>query len=156
VKWNLDEKGLPRPVSWLDEILGRNFYLKLRGKIQSEIAMANRLEKTLLALPPQHREIKMLEYQRIDFMPEAERRIYMRNQIETKQEEVLEPIEPWKKVLGWLLVVLLNLFMGFYIFLFGVRRGASTTNSWLMSFVGSLLQDPLLNMPLVSVTCECV
>ena len=43
--------------------------------------MANRLERMLLQLPPQQREIKLLEYQRLDFMPEGERKIYMRNQV---------------------------------------------------------------------------
>lgn len=51
--------------------------------------------------------------------------------------------------MGWALVVIINLFMAFYILLFGVKHGAKTTNQWLLSFIGGAFQDPLLNMPLV-------
>jgi hypothetical protein len=64
-------------------------------------------------------------------------------QVELKKDETPAPIEPWKKVLGWVLIILLNLFFGFYVILFGVRQGAKTTNSWLGSFVGSVLQGTL-------------
>jgi hypothetical protein len=50
--------------------------------------MAMRMEKRLMALEPSMREIKLLEYQRLDFMPEAERRIYLRNELDTKRDEV--------------------------------------------------------------------
>jgi hypothetical protein len=41
----------------------------------------SRLEKELLALEPEFREIRLLEYQRLDFMQLEERKIYLRNQV---------------------------------------------------------------------------
>lgn len=35
----------------------------------------------LLSLPPEHREIRLLEYQRMDFLTPTERRIYAHNMI---------------------------------------------------------------------------
>ena len=59
-----------------------------------------------------------------------------------------EPVARWVKVLGWVILVLVNSFFGAYIALFGVLQGATTTNAWLMSFLISFIQDPLVNVPL--------
>jgi hypothetical protein len=63
-------------------------------------------------------------------------------------DDNVEPIELWKKALGWLVIVLINLFFGFYVCLFGLRQGPATTNSWLASLITSTVQDPILNIPL--------
>jgi hypothetical protein len=55
------------------------------------------------------------------------------------------------KLVGWVVIVLLDLFFGFYIVNFGRYRGAATTNSWLSSFFISMLQNPLINLPFLIV-----
>jgi hypothetical protein len=57
----------------------------------------------------------------------------------------------YAKVLGWVIIVLLDLFFGYFILNFGRMRGAATTNSWLSSFIISMLQDPLVNLPFLIV-----
>jgi len=147
--WFLDKNGLPRKVTWWEEIWGQDFYVKLRKRVQGEIEMARQVEKMLLAMPPEDRELRLLEYQRLDFMSPPERKMYIRNQIDYTREMPPDPIRPWKKCLGWLVIILLNLFFGFFVLLFGIKHGAKTANSWLLSFVGGTIQDPLLNMPLL-------
>lgn len=148
-KWYLDKDGKPRKVTFWEELRGHNFYAKLRKRIKHEILVARQLEKTLLEMDPEFRELKLLEFQRLDFMNHSERKMYTRNQVDLSRDMAPHPIELWKKILGWSLLILLNLFFGLYVFLWGVKQGAKTTNNWLMSFLGGILQDPFLNMPLV-------
>ena len=53
------------------------------------------------------------------------------------------------KIFGWVVIGGLNGFFGFYVILFGIDQGSSTTNSWLLSFLISFIQDPLMNIPLL-------
>lgn len=81
-KWHLDHRtGKPRKSTYWETMRGYNFYEDLRKKIKKEIETAAKLEKTLLELDPKSREIRLLEYQRLDFLSEVERQIYLRNQV---------------------------------------------------------------------------
>lgn len=148
-KWHLNRRGMLRPTGWWDQLRGTSFTQRLKKRLATEISMAGRLERMLMGMEPRFRELRLLEYQRLDFMNPAERKIYLRNQLSLKKEETIDPVEPWKKMLGWSFVVFANLFMGLYIVLFGMNHGPKTTNTWLLSFIGAVFQDPLLNVPLV-------
>lgn len=43
----------------------------------------------LLSLPPEHREIRLLEYQRMDFLTPTERRIYAHNMIKVSSSRAI-------------------------------------------------------------------
>jgi hypothetical protein len=60
-----------------------------------------------------------------------------------------DPVDWRWKASGWFIVGLSNTFYAYYILLFGISKGAATTNAWLLSFLTSLVQDPLLNSPLL-------
>jgi hypothetical protein len=57
-------------------------------------------------------------------------------------------VRAWAKWLGWAFLAIYNLGLGFYIILFGIQKGASTTKAWLGAFLYSLLQDTLVAAPL--------
>ena len=85
----------------------------------------------------------------MDYLSNTERRIYLRNQVELETPEEPDPVSRLVKMTGWLLVVLINLFFAFYILLFGIQKGAKTTNAWFLSFVVGIIQDPMVNVPVL-------
>jgi len=71
----------------------------------------------------------------------------LRDQDDNEAEEG-EPVRLVLKVIAWFLVIAFCLAVSIYIILFGIKHGAKTTNSWLLSFFLSLLQDILLYLPI--------
>jgi hypothetical protein len=65
------------------------------------------------------RELKLLEYSRLDYLTFTERRIYLRAGGIDGEEEEPEPVEAWKKYLAMAVVLLYNLGSAFYVCLFG-------------------------------------
>ena len=80
------------------------------------------------------------------FAPQVERNIYFQNRLTFETEMV--PVTKMKKIAGWAAIVLYSVGTAYYICLFGVSKGAETTNMWLTAFVLATLQDVLLYMPL--------
>lgn len=147
-KWNFDKNGHPKtPTAW-EKATGNRFFARLRTKVMADLKLAAAIERELLGLPPQYRELRLLEYQRMDFLTPTERRIYARNMISFQDHEQKEPISWGLKLLGWVLVLIINGAFGAYVAYFGLKQGGHTINSWLASFIASMLQDPLLNVPL--------
>jgi len=85
----------------------------------------------------------------MDYLNNTERRIYLRNKVELDNSEEPEPVSHVIKMTGWLLIVLINIFFAFYILLFGIQKGAKTTNAWFLSFVVGIVQDPMVNVPVL-------
>jgi hypothetical protein len=65
------------------------------------------------------KQIKLLEYARLDFLSASERRIYLRNRLEVEEEGEEEGVSPWAKALAWVAIVGYNLAFSFYVCLFG-------------------------------------
>jgi hypothetical protein len=72
----------------------------------------------LEGLEGKSKEIKLLEYSRLDFLSHAERRVYLRNKLELEEEEV-EPVSACAKYSAWASLVLVNCGFAFYVCLFG-------------------------------------
>ena len=91
-------------------------------------------------------EIRLLEYARMMKLSRIERKIYFQNRLIFENE--LPPVQRFKKLAGWVVIVAYCLGCGLYICLFGARVGATTCNTWLLSFTLATLQDLFLYVPL--------
>ena len=60
----------------------------------------------------------------------------------------MHPVKRMKKTVGWTLIVLYAVGTAYYICLFGVQKGPTTTNTWLVCFLLATLQDIFVYMPL--------
>jgi hypothetical protein len=86
IRWNLDATGMITPDTPFNKLTGRTYRRQLERRVKEEVFMARRMEVMLSRMPEAEREVRLLEFQRIDFLSRAERRIYLRNQIEFKKE----------------------------------------------------------------------
>jgi hypothetical protein len=50
---------------------------------------------TPLCRQPEQREIRLMEFQRCDFLSSMERKIYLRNMVEFNDEVAPDPVDPW-------------------------------------------------------------
>jgi hypothetical protein len=123
-RWGLAPDGTVQPPSRWDKLRHTSPIKRQRAKIAKDILMARRIEGSLSRLPPAQREIRLMEMQRLDALSASERKIYLRNMIEFKAEEALPlpPVDRRVKVAGWFLIVILNLFFGLVVVLFGVYK----------------------------------
>jgi hypothetical protein len=85
-RWDLDETGMVRPDTFWRRLTGRTYRRQMERRLKEEMFMARRIEMMLSRMPEDEREIRLLELQRIDFLTRAERKIYLRNQVEFKKE----------------------------------------------------------------------
>lgn len=85
-RWELDQNGLFRPETKWAKLTGHTYMWRLERRLKEEIFMARRMEMMLSRMSEEEREIRLMEFQRIDFLSRAERKIYLRNQIEFKNE----------------------------------------------------------------------
>lgn len=75
-----------RPDTFWRRLTGRTYRRQMERRLKEEMFMARRIETMLSRMPEDEREIRLLELQRIDFLSRAERKIYLRNQVEFKKE----------------------------------------------------------------------
>jgi hypothetical protein len=119
---------------------------KIKEKIKEDLRLADAIELEFEELDDDMKEVRLLEYARMMKLSKVERRIYFTNRLVFETD--LQPVGIAKKVAGWILIILYCVGTAFYICLFGVSKGASTTNAWLISFILASVQDFFLYIPL--------
>ncbi|GMI36954.1 hypothetical protein TeGR_g4660, partial [Tetraparma gracilis] len=101
---------------------------KIKEKIKEDLRLADAIELEFEELDDDMKEVRLLEYARMMKLSKVERRIYFTNRLVFETE--LQPVGIAKKVAGWVLIILYCVGTAFYICLFGVSKGASTTNAY--------------------------
>ncbi|GMH95715.1 hypothetical protein TrVE_jg5792 [Triparma verrucosa] len=119
---------------------------KVKHKVREDLRLADAIEKEFEDLETDVKEVRLLEYARMMKLSKIERKIYFQNRLIFENE--LPPVQRFKKFVGWIVIVSYCLGCGLYICLFGARVGATTCNTWLISFTLATLQDMFLYVPL--------
>jgi hypothetical protein len=138
-EWHLDS-------GWLAKRVKKSMRSKVREKIREDMRLADAIELEFEGLDEDMKEMRLLEYVRVMKLSKLERRIYFANRLEFETE--LAPVSKAKKVFGWIIVIVYCVSTAFYVCLFGVSKGAQTTNAWLASLLLAFLQDSVLSVPL--------
>lgn len=137
--WHFDSGFLARCIK-------KSMRSKVKEKIREDLRLADAIELEFTELDNDMKEVRLLEYARMMKLSKVERKIYFQNRLVFETE--LAPVDRLKKIMGWILIILYSVGTAFYVCLFGVSKGAQTTNAWLVSFVLAYVQDFFLFIPL--------
>ena len=137
--WHLDANIFTKCVK-------KSMRSKVKMKIKEDLKLADAIELEFEELDEDMKEVRLLEYARMMKLSTVERKIYFQNRLIFETE--LSPVSRFKKVAGWIVIIAYCCATAFYICLFGVTKGAQTTNAWLISFVLAAVQDFFLYIPL--------
>ena len=140
--WNLEDKGV-----WCGKKgRGGGLRSKVKDKVREDLMLADAIELEFKDLDREMMEVRLLEYARMMKLSKIERKIYFQNRLIFENE--LPPVQRFKKWAGWATIGLYCVGTGLYICLFGLRVGATTCNTWLLSFVLACVQDAFFIVPL--------
>jgi hypothetical protein len=122
---------------------------RLGRRLRCDVVVAARMEEELAGLDPLACEIRLMEYARLDYLDDLDRRLYLRNRVHARDCRWRRPIRTEQKVAGYAFLLACNVGMASQVAYLGGLMGITTVRAWLLSFVVSVLQEAFIYGPAV-------
>ncbi|CAM9106632.1 unnamed protein product, partial [Laminaria digitata] len=123
---------------------------RLVKRVKSAMGPAIELEKRMGKTSDLHeQEAILFERAEADSLSHVERQVFFKSRILNYGEESdLSPVSLCTKLVAWLVVIAYAVGMSFYVCLFAVKAGESTSAQWMISFWLAFCEDILVLIPL--------
>jgi hypothetical protein len=136
----------PRKVDRIKACLGFSSHAKARRRALAQLQAEERLEKQLYGMPEAVQSARLIELRWQASMSPYQKIMYKLNALKSGAPKPLPG--KWCEALVWLFAITYLVFMGMFVVLFGLRKGESVSQSWLLTCLLSLGQQLLISGPL--------